>query len=79
MIYKPCYVFRPGALEAIQRSRNIQTDKQLALYIGIEPQHLEKARAGYPVSTEVALRVAALQGDETYLAAWFDLEQPTAA
>ena len=79
MLFKPRYTFRPGALEAIQRSRNITTDEQLALYIGIEPKHLEKVRAGYPVSAEVALRVAALQGDKNYLAAWFDLEQPAAA
>lgn len=66
------YVFRPGALEAIMRTRNLRTDAQLAAAIGITREGLEKARAGWPVTAELALKVSALQGDENYIAAWFD-------
>lgn len=77
---KPRYTFRPGALEAIARSRNLHTDEQLALYIGIRTADLQKVRAGAAVSAEVALRVSALQGDKNYIAAYFDqVEHVTAA
>ncbi|AWB82248.1 hypothetical protein C3B44_07680 [Corynebacterium yudongzhengii] len=76
---KPRYTFHPGALEAIMRSRNLTTDEQLALFIGVRRNDLAKVRAGYPVSAEVALRVSALQGDQNYLAAWFDQVQDNAA
>lgn len=36
------YRFRPGALEAIMRSRNVNTDAQLALLIGVHDKDLEK-------------------------------------
>lgn len=75
----PRYTFRPGALDAIQRSRNLQTDVQLALFIGVTREGLSKIRAGYPVTAEVALRVSALQGDPHYIAAWFDRYEPQAA
>ncbi|WP_257202977.1 hypothetical protein [Corynebacterium cystitidis] len=78
-ITKPRYTFRPGALDAIMRSRNLTTDDQLALFIGVRREDLEKLRAGYPVSAEVALRVSALQGDQNYIAAWFDRVRDTAA
>ena len=78
-ITKPRYTFRPGALDAIMRSRNLLTDEQLALFIGVRHADLVKVRAGYPVSAEVALRVSALQGDQNYIAAWFDQYEPTAA
>lgn len=78
-IIKPRYTFRPGALDAIMRSRNLTTDEQLALFIGVRHADLAKVRAGYPVSAEVALRVSALQGDQNYIAAWFDQYEPNAA
>lgn len=71
-IQAPRYTFRPGALDAIARSRNLHTDEQLALFIGIHADDLEKVRAGAAVSAEVALRVSALQGDKTYIAGYFD-------
>lgn len=70
---KPRYTFRPGALDAIARSRNLHTDEQLALFVGIRPADLAKVRAGAAVSAEVALRVSALQGDKNYIAGYFDL------
>lgn len=76
---QPRYRFRPGALEAIMRSRNVNTDAQLALLIGVHDKDLEKIRAGWPVTAEVALRVSALQGDQNYIAAWFDqIDEPAA-
>ncbi|MCK2200521.1 hypothetical protein [Corynebacterium callunae] len=66
------YRFRPGALDAIARSRNYITDKQLAEHIGIKPDKLPLLRAGAEVSERLALRVSALQGDEYYIGAWFD-------
>lgn len=76
---QPRYRFRPGALEAIMRSRNVNTDAQLALLIGVRDKDLEKIRAGWPVSARVALRVSALQGDQNYIAAWFDeVKEPAA-
>lgn len=75
----PRYTFRPGALDAIQRSRNLNTEEQLALFIGTNLDGLSKIRAGWPVTAEVALRVAALQGDKNYIAAWFDQVNPQAA
>lgn len=65
--------------DAIMRSRNLTTDEQLALFIGVRRNELAKVRAGYPVSAEVALRVSALQGDQDYIAAWFDQVQDNAA
>ena len=77
---KPRYTFRPGPLDAIARSRNLHTDEQLALFIGIRPVDLPKVRAGAAVSAEVALRVSALQGDKNYIAGYFDqVEHATAA
>ena len=76
----PRYTFRPGALDAIARSRNFTTEEQLALYIGIRPEDLPKVRAGAPVSAAVALRVSALQGDKHYIAGYFDqVPESTAA
>lgn len=76
---QPRYKFRPGALEAIMRSRNVNTDRQLALLIGVREKDLAKLRAGWPVAAEVALRVSALQGDQNYIAAWFDqIDEPAA-
>jgi len=66
------YRFRPGALDAIARSRNYITDEQLAKHIGIKPEKLPLLRAGAEVSERLALRVSALQGDEYYIGAWFD-------
>nr|DAL41090.1 MAG TPA_asm: hypothetical protein [Caudoviricetes sp.] len=76
---KPRYTFRPGALDAIARSRNLHTDEQLALFVGIRPADLAKVRAGAAVSAEVALRVSALQGDKNYIAGYFDLVEQHAA
>lgn len=75
----PRYTFRPGALDAIARSRNLLTDEQLALYVGVRPEDLPKVRAGVPVSAEVALRVSALQGDRNYIAGYFDQVPATTA
>lgn len=70
----PTYRFRPGALDAIARSRNFTSDEQLALYIGLKrPEQLAQLRAGAEVSAKLALRVSALQGDQDYIAAYFDL------
>lgn len=71
--HKPRYTFRPGALDHIMRSRNLSTDAQLAAIIGVRLEDLPKLRAGAAVTAGVALRVAAMQGDSKYLAAWFDL------
>lgn len=68
----PRYTFRPGALEAIMRTRNLRTDAQLAAAIGITKEDLEKVRAGWPVTIELAIKVSSLQGDEDYIAAWFE-------
>ena len=70
---KPRYTFRPGALDAIMRSRNLTSDTQLAAIIGVREEDVQKLRAGAAVTAAVALRVAAMQGDTHYLAAWFDL------
>lgn len=79
VIAPPRYTFRPGALDAIMRSRNLQTDEQLALLIGVYPADLPKLRAGAKVTAELALRVATLQGDSHYIGAWFDQVQDAAA
>ncbi|MFW9032726.1 hypothetical protein [Corynebacterium striatum] len=72
------YSFRPGALEHIMRSRNLRTDKQLAAALGVRLDDLAEIRAGAPVSARLALKVSALQGDEKYIAAWFDPYEPAA-
>ena len=72
-IPKPRYTFRPGALDAIMRSRNLTSDTQLAAVLGVRLEDVPKLRAGAAVNAAVALRVAAMQGDDKYLAAWFDL------
>ena len=69
---QPRFTFRPGALDAIMRSRNLQTEEQLALLIGVRTADIPKLRAGAKVTAELALRVSALQGDKNYIAAWFD-------
>lgn len=66
------YKFRPGALEHIQRTRNLHADEQLAALIGIPVENLAKIRGGAPVSARLALRVAALQGDQNYLSGYFE-------
>lgn len=57
------------------RTRNLTTDHQLALYVGVTTADIAKLRAGAPVSPKLALRVATLQGDRHYLGAWFDQVQ----
>ncbi|MDK4337256.1 hypothetical protein [Corynebacterium accolens] len=79
VIAPPRFTFRPGALDAIMRSRNLQTEEQLALLIGVYPADIPKLRAGAKVTAELALRVAALQGDKDYIAAWFDRVDEQAA
>lgn len=66
------YRFRPGALDAIARSRNFTSDQQLALYVGVKPEQLPMLRSGAEVSERLATRLSALQGDEYYISAWFD-------
>lgn len=66
------YRFRPGALDAIARSRRFDTDEQLALYVGVRTDQLPMLRAGAEVSERLATRLSALQGDEHYISAWFD-------
>lgn len=76
----PRYTFRPGALDAIMRSRNLQTEEQLALLIGVYPADIPKLRAGAKVTAELALRVSTLQGDKNYIAGYFDrVDDPIAA
>lgn len=76
----PRFTFRPGALDAIMRSRNLQTEEQLALLIGVHTADIPKLRAGAKVTAELALRVSALQGDKNYIGAWFDqVEEQEAA
>ena len=79
VIAPPRFTFRPGALDAIMRSRNLQTEEQLTLLIGGYPADIPKLRAGAKVTAELALRVAALQGDKDYIAAWFDRVDEQAA
>lgn len=66
------YRFRSGALDNIMRTRNLQSDEQLAVAIGVWPEDIAKLRAGYKVSPELAVRVCALQGDRDYIAGYFD-------
>lgn len=73
------WVFRPGALEHIMRTRNLHTDEQLTAAIGVTREGLEKIRAGFPVTTELALKVSALQGDRLYIDALFEPYTPQAA
>lgn len=61
------------------RSRNLHTDEQLALVIGVYPEDIPRLRAGAKVTAEVALRVAAIQGDTHYIGAWFDQAEMDAA
>lgn len=76
----PRFTFRPGALDAIMRSRNLHTEEQLALLIGVRTADLPKLRAGAKVTAELALRVSALQGDKNYIAGYFDrVDDPIAA
>lgn len=76
----PRFTFRPGALDAIMRSRNLHTEEQLALFIGVCTSDIPKLRAGAKVTTELALRVSALQGDKNYIAGYFDrVDDPIAA
>lgn len=75
----PWYVFRPGALDHIKHTRKLQTEAQLAAAIGITLEDLGKVRDGAPVTTELALKVATLQGDENYLGGYFDPYLPQAA
>lgn len=76
----PRFTFRPGALDAIMRSRNLHTEEQLALLIGVRTADIPKLRAGAKVTAELALRVSALQGDKNYIAGYFDrVDDPIAA
>ena len=56
-----------------------QTEEQLALLIGVRPEDMPKLRAGAKVTAELALRVSALQGDKSYIGAWFDQAENAAA
>ncbi|WP_156905107.1 MULTISPECIES: hypothetical protein [unclassified Corynebacterium] len=68
----PRYRFRPGALDHIMRTRHLDTDEQLAAAIGVKPEDLPRLRAGAMVTARLALKVAALQGDASYLSGYFD-------
>ncbi|AKK05205.1 MAG: hypothetical protein Q4D85_11320 [Corynebacterium sp.] len=69
----PRYRFRPGALDHIMRSRNLTTDEQLAACIGVNPDDITQLRAGAEVTPRVALKVATIQGDPTFISGYFDL------
>lgn len=70
------YRFRPGALDAIMRTRNLTTEDQLASAIGVTRDGLKALREGACLTVRGALRVAAMQGDAEYLSGWFDLVEP---
>ena len=67
------YRFRPGVLDHIMRSRNLNTENQLAVFLGVPESYLPKFRAGELVSAKIALKVAALQGDANFINGYFDL------
>lgn len=66
------YRFRPGALDHIMRSRNLNTEAQLAAIIGVKPDDLPRLRAGAPITPELAMYVAVVQGDQDYLIGLFE-------
>lgn len=68
----PRYRFREGALDHIMRSRNLNTDEQLAVALGVAQEDLPRLRAGAMVTARMAARVSALQGDARYLGGLFD-------
>lgn len=75
----PRYRFRAGALDAIMRTRNLTSDKQLAALLRCDLDDIAKLRAGAPVTSRLALYVSAVQGDEGYPAAWFERADNLAA
>lgn len=70
------YKFRSGAIDAIARLNQIDSDEELASYLGVRLSDLPAIRAGAPVSSKVALYVSSKQGDLDYLGVWFDEAYP---
>ena len=75
----PTYRFRAGALDAIMRSMNLTTDKQLAAVIRVKEDIIPALRAGALVSAKLALHVSTVMGHEHYIDGWFELSDQSAA
>lgn len=70
------YRFRPGALDQIAILNHLDTDDQLAEWIGISHEELNSVRRGALVGADVALKVAAKNGDPLYLGTYFTAVPP---
>ncbi|AGP30797.1 hypothetical protein [Corynebacterium terpenotabidum] len=67
------YRLRPGALDAVARTRGISTATGLADALGISTEELDLVRNGHLVGFPMAVRVAELTGSGDDLSAWTEL------
>lgn len=54
---------RPGLLDTMKTSMNLQTDDQFAVVLDVSLDELDHLRAGYPVTWATIMRIAALLGN----------------
>ena len=67
------FTFRPGAVDHIAKTRNLATREQLAAFLCVPLENLDRVAEGQmPVTARYALYIAGAQGDHHYLAGLFE-------
>lgn len=64
--------FRHGVIDQMKRERHFDSDTQAAAALGITVDQLERLRHGAPISGEMALQFAAVQGTGVSIVEWVE-------
>lgn len=70
---------RRGVIDQIRADRNFSSDAQTAAALGVTVDELERMRHGAPVSPQMALQVAVIQGSGFDLSQWVEPIRTTTA
>ena len=71
--------FRKGAIDAMKADRNFVSDSQAAAALGVTVDELDRLRQGAPISGEMALQFAAVQGTGLSISEWVEPIPSTSA
>ncbi|MFT3661963.1 MAG: hypothetical protein QM809_11335 [Gordonia sp. (in: high G+C Gram-positive bacteria)] len=64
--------FREGVIDAMKREHNFESDAQAAAALGVTADQLERLRHGAPISADMALQFAAVQGTGYRIDLWIE-------
>lgn len=63
---------RRGVIDQIRTDRNFNSDAQIAAALGVTVDELDRMRHGAPISPQMALQVAVIQGSGFDLSQWVE-------